>query len=293
MTSPRVSLHALDALWFQVSGTVCNLWCTHCFISCSPDNHAFGFMSLAQIRPHLKASQRLGVREYSFPGGEPFMNREIVDILTETLAIGPATVLTNATVFQAQDIRRLSEIERASPYSLEFRVSIDGYSPDTNDPLRGEDTFRRAMDGVRLLLKHDFLPIITAARVWEDADDARVQKKFVEALRAVGYDRPRLKILPPLRIGREILRSRGYADYERVTPEMMVGFDESQLLCSNSRIVTDRGGHVCPILLDVPDAKLGDTLEAAMTPYPLKHQACYTCYLYGAICSNAPSKPET
>ena len=32
--APRVALQSLDTLWFQVGGTVCNLACTHCFVSC-------------------------------------------------------------------------------------------------------------------------------------------------------------------------------------------------------------------------------------------------------------------
>ena len=36
---PESPLLALDTLWLQVAGTLCNLQCTHCFISCSPDNH--------------------------------------------------------------------------------------------------------------------------------------------------------------------------------------------------------------------------------------------------------------
>src|SRR5438270_12497579 len=30
---PAVELRALDTLWFQVGGTLCNLACTHCFVS--------------------------------------------------------------------------------------------------------------------------------------------------------------------------------------------------------------------------------------------------------------------
>ena len=39
---PESPLLALDTLWLQVAGTVCNLQCTHCFISCSPANTATG-----------------------------------------------------------------------------------------------------------------------------------------------------------------------------------------------------------------------------------------------------------
>ena len=112
-------------------------------------------------------------------------------------------------------------------------------------------------------------------------------------LRRQGYDRPRLKILPTLRIGAEADRQRGYFPEERVTPEMMEGYDPSLLICSHSRIVTSRGVYVCPILIEAPDARLGGSLQEALTAFPLRHQACYTCYQYGALCSNVSSKPAT
>jgi hypothetical protein len=70
---------------------------------------------------------------------------------------------------------------------------------------------------------------------------------------------------------------------------MLEGYDTSQLICEHSRIVTDRGVHVCPILIESPDSLLGETLEAASKRYALRHGACFTCYQYGAICSNPSS----
>ena len=46
-------------------------------------------------------------------------------------------------------------------------------------------------------------------------------------------------LLPSLKMGAESLRDRGYRDDERVTREMMEGFDASQLICAYSRIVTE------------------------------------------------------
>ena len=96
--SPHVQLTHLDQLWFQVAGTLCNLTCHHCFISCSPKNDTFGHLTLPQVQDYLSQSVELGVKEYYFTGGEPFLNRELVPMLTETLHYGPATVLTNGTV---------------------------------------------------------------------------------------------------------------------------------------------------------------------------------------------------
>ena len=124
----KISLSHLDELWFQVSGTRCNLTCHHCFISCSPHNHNFGFLSRHDIQRHLKQSVTLGVKGYYFTGGEPFLNPEMTDILIDTLQYGPATVLTNATVIKEEWLSRLKIAQQQSRYSLEFRVSIDGFN---------------------------------------------------------------------------------------------------------------------------------------------------------------------
>jgi uncharacterized Fe-S cluster-containing radical SAM superfamily protein len=285
--APAVPLAHIDHLWFQVGGTLCNLTCHHCFISCSPTNRSFGFLDLATVERLLEESVRLGVKEYYFTGGEPFLNKEIVPILERTLQYGPATVLTNGTVFKDEALARLRRADEGSPFSLEFRLSLDGFTAANNDALRGTGTFERILHGLRQLLAHDFLPIITIAQARED--DEGLVHGFIQLLRDQGYDRPRLKILPILRLGVEVGRHRGYHDDERVTREMMTGFDAGQLLCSHSRIVTDRGVYVCPILIHSPDARLGTSMEESLTPFPLRHHACYTCYQYGALCANASS----
>ena len=290
MELPVVPLAHLDDLWFQVGGTLCNLTCRHCFIRCSPHNHNFGFLDLETVRRSLDESVALGVKEYYFTGGEPFLNRDMVPILELTLQYGPATVLTNGTVFRDDWLARLRTADAASPYSLEFRVSIDGYTPAENDAVRGEGTFERILQGVRMLIAHDFLPILTVTRTDDEQDDGELFQGFVRLLKDLGYSRPRIKILPTLRIGAETERQRGYGADERVTAEMMEGYDQNLLVCNHSRIVTDRGVFVCPILIEAADAKLGTTLAESQRPFAIKHPACYTCYQYGALCANASSQ---
>jgi len=289
MELPLVALAHLDDLWFQVAGTVCNLQCSHCFISCSPHNHSFGFIDLATVRRFLDESIALGVKEYYFTGGEPFLNRDMVPILELTLQHGPATVLTNGTVFRPDWLKRLRAADEASLYSLEFRVSMDGFTAAENDAVRGVGTFERILHGVRLLLDHGFLPILTVTRTRDDQDDGALFHGFVQLLKANGYARPRIKILPTLRIGAEVERQRGYDADERVSAEMLTDYDTNLLVCSHSRMVTERGVHVCPILIESSEALLGSSLAEAMGPFAIKQPACYTCYQHGALCSNASS----
>jgi uncharacterized Fe-S cluster-containing radical SAM superfamily protein len=292
MKHPFLPLRSLDNLWFQVAGTLCNLRCSHCFISCSPENDSFGHLTLAEVNMRLEESRKLGVKEYYFTGGEPFANKEMLQILEATLRYGPATVLTNGTLITLPVAKRLAEMSETALYSLEIRVSIDGFSAETNDPIRGAGTFVRAMRGVKHLVEAGLLPIITAMRSWPIEDDDLHLAGFRKTLRDLGYDRPRLKLLPSLKLGAEAIRTRGYNDSEVVTEEMMAGYDGDQLICAHSRIVTDKGVYVCPILIDAPDARLGATLKDGLSGYALRHKACYTCWQFGAICSNATASPR-
>jgi len=293
MESPSIELRALDELWFQVAGTVCNLTCHHCFISCSPQNYSFEFLSYEEVEQALLDSVEHGVREYYFTGGEPFLNKDLRRMLIRSLEFGPVTVLTNGTVLKSEWLQELYEAEQRGRYSLEFRVSIDGPSPEINDPVRGTGTFAKAIDGVSLLCEAGFLPIITMTQTWDDSQSLQILDEFRTVLRQHGCDRPRLKILPRLKIGAEVDRTEGYQLTERITPEMMQDFDRDQLLCHHSRIVTSRGVCVCPILIESPDARMGDTLNESMGPFQMQHGACYTCYQYGAICSNSTLQTAT
>jgi uncharacterized Fe-S cluster-containing radical SAM superfamily protein len=290
---PLLPLASLDTVWFQVAGTLCNLRCNHCFISCAPDNHTLGLIDVEDFKTRLAESVQLGVKEYYFTGGEPFIHPHIFDILDATLAVGPATVLTNATRLTDDKAARLAALRDVSRFSLELRVSIDGFSAETNDPIRGEGTFALALRGLRALVAHDFLPIITAMRSWPIEDDEATLAGFKRVLAEIGYARPRLKLLPSLKIGQEALRNGGYDRHDFITEEMMTDYDATLLLCHNSRVVTDRGVFVCPILVDQPGARLGESLHDARQPFRLRFQACSTCYQYGALCSNATGVEAT
>jgi len=284
--APRVPALALDTVWFQVAGTLCNLQCRHCFISCGPTNRSHDYMPRDEVRRYLDEAASMGVRDFYFTGGEPFLHRELDGIVEDALRVGPVSVLTNATLVTPERARSLARLERGSRYALEMRVSLDGLTAATNDPIRGEGTFDTTVGGMRALADAGFLPIVTVAQTWGDADDARLREGFHAFLRAEGISRPRVKILPLFHLGREESRTRGYEADEFLTDEHLRGYDFWTLQCSNSRMVTSRGVYVCPILIESPGALLAPTLRESMRPFPLAHGACYTCWATGASCRN-------
>jgi molybdenum cofactor biosynthesis enzyme MoaA len=281
---PSVPLVALDTLWLQVSGTLCNLQCTHCFISCAPGNHAHGFMDRAQVARALDEAEALGVREYYFTGGEPFLNREIFDMAADALARGPLTILTNGVLLKPDACARLRALADASRYSLDVRVSLEGWDAETNDAVRGRGTFERILEGITHLAAAGLNPVITVSEACATAGSAQGRARLLEFLNGLGLERPRLKVLPLLRLGAEAARSRPYEPAETLRGVTLGTADVDALQCSSSRTVTARGVYVCPILLDFPEARMGDTLGATLRPFELGHAACHTCHTQGLSC---------
>jgi molybdenum cofactor biosynthesis enzyme MoaA len=281
---PYVPSVSLDTLWFQVAGTLCNLKCTHCFISCSPTNHNHEMLTLEQVRGRLAEAASLGVREYYFTGGEPFMNTQILTILEEALAQGPVSVLTNGLLLTPERCRKLKALSDGSEYSLDIRISIDGYSAGVNDPIRGAGTFEKILAGVRNLAEAGLNPVITVTEACDGAASAEGREQFLDWMKGIGLPRPRLKILSLFRIGAEEQRLRAYESWETLRGRHLTEDEAEKLQCSSCRMVTSKGVYVCPILIDEPAARMGETLSETLRPFQLAHSACFTCHEYGVTC---------
>jgi AdoMet-dependent heme synthase len=273
---------AIDTLWLQVAGTVCNIACTHCFISCSPKNHAHEMMTLDDVRARLDEAKRLGVREYYFTGGEPFLHRHILPMIAAALEQGPVSVLTNGMLLRESVCRELRALSDRSEYSLDLRVSLDGFDGETHDAIRGAGVWDRVMIGLRNLASVGLNPVITVTEAAEGVASSEGRTRFLELIRSFGFTRPRLKVLALFRIGAEAERTRSYEAWERI--ESLPDGDAGLLMCSTSRMVTSKGVYVCPILIEEPAARMGDTIAETLRPFPLRYGACYTCWVDGVTC---------
>ena len=283
---PVAKFEYLDTLWFQVSGTLCNLRCSHCFISCSPENHSLEMMETSQIFQNLEEARRLGVKEIYYTGGEPFIHKDFLDILERTLRDFPTSVLTNGLPIDETRADRLQRVAEASPYSLEIRISLDDYEQERNDAVRGKGTFRKVLAAYKRLYDRGLLPILTVTEIRDyldpQASGPGVYDKYFDLLRSVGIGRPRIKLIPVFEMG--MLDAPNRPSY--VTHDMMEHFDPSLLQCSSSRIVTHEGVYACPILVGEKEARMGNSIKDALEPCSLYHSSCHTCYVTGMTCKN-------
>jgi AdoMet-dependent heme synthase len=282
---PTVAFRHLAALWLQITGTWCNLECTHCINASGPNDPWLKPLDAESARRAISEAEQLGVKEIYFTGGEPFLHREILPLLAAALAVAPTTVLTNGTAITESIADQLAALASRAPYSLEIRVSLDDVDPEANDRVRGQGAWAKAVQAIERLHARGLLPIVTATEISSRNGSTGIYARFRDFLAGLGVERPRVKIMPVFDLGRQA--GQGGED-ERLTAESLGGFDPAVLQCSDTRVVADGGVYACPILAGFEGARVSTgSLEASFQPARLYHSACVTCHRTGMSCRNA------
>ena len=282
---PEVRFRSLDTVWIQITGTLCNIACRHCFVSAGPKSDSIPTMTRARVESALEEAAALGARDAYFTGGEPFLHPEILSLVDFALERMPLTILTNALLIDQALARWIGDRFASSRYSLDIRVSLDGITAAQNDRVRGRGVYDSVVLALRRLARAGVSPVVTVVEHEEALKAAESRIEFTEFLRGLGVPHPRVKFLPLLRIGREEGRTGGYREAERLGPEPLALETEESLICAASRTVTASGVMTCPILVEKPDARLGDSLEQAGRAIRLNWSACHTCVAEGLRCA--------
>lgn len=169
----------LRELWIQINNN-CNLTCTHCLVSSGPGGIA-GLPPEQMVKIVDRAAE-LGAERIFITGGEPFLRRDIFDLARRiTVDHGmELIILTNGTVFAGRVREGLDTLDRSK---VRFQVSIDGATPETNDPIRGAGTFQRALEGTKILSDMGFDVSLTTVTTEENLDELAA---IPEIVRSVG-----------------------------------------------------------------------------------------------------------
>ncbi|WP_163193726.1 radical SAM protein [Clostridium thermarum] len=121
----------------------CNYNCAHC-ISASSKISSYG-LPTEKVKEVFKKIKNAGVLRLDITGGEPYEREDINELLEYAVNIGLEVVITtNGSLLKDEDIRLLSK------YKIFTQISIDG-SKETNDKLRGEGAFDKAVQAIKKL----------------------------------------------------------------------------------------------------------------------------------------------
>jgi MoaA/NifB/PqqE/SkfB family radical SAM enzyme len=129
----------------------CNLRCAHCrstsFYEGSDEHESIKDLTTEEVFEALRKLSKAGVERIHFLGGEPFFRDDMLDIVDYASSLGiVCSINTNGTYVTPAIHDRLFA---SKLYLLTF--SLDGATPETNDPIRGQGVFKLVTENMKAL----------------------------------------------------------------------------------------------------------------------------------------------
>ncbi len=276
----------LDELWFH-TGTTCNLRCPFCLEGSKPGDNRIQALTFADAQPYLDKALALGVEQFSFTGGEPFVVPDFPAILAYALDLRPCLVLSNGTEPLLNQLGLLLPLLQ-KPHPLKIRVSLDYSDPARHDAGRGRGNFARALDCLGRL--HRAGVEVSIARQREAGEDiAAADRAFGPFLAAAGLPADiRIVSFP------DFLTPGQVAKVPEITEDCMTRYHSPEsraaFMCAYSKFVLKKGGrmrvYACTLVDDDDSYDLGhDLADSLRARIPMRHHRCYSCFAHGASCS--------
>lgn len=288
-TRASVKLSSLNTLWFN-TGTLCNLECKNCYIESSPKNDQLSYLSKEDIELYLEEIHHLNLATelIGFTGGEPFLNPNIIELITAVLDRGfDLLILTNANRVIKRHQDALIELQKRFRDKLHLRISFDHFTAEIHDLERGAGAFEKTLIQTKWLFDHHFnISIASRALTSESQEDAFNGHK--ELLDANGINlnlQEKLVIFPEMKSGRDV---------PEITTKCwdILNKSPNDQMCATERMIVKRKGESSPVVMPCTllayDDKfiLGKSLTEANQEVYLNHRFCAEfCVLGGASCS--------
>ena len=131
--------------WVSVMLTTrCNLKCIMCKSCYKPPFE----LSTDEVIGIINEIADWGVKIFNPLGGEPFIRKDLIQILEHACNKGLiTTVTTNATLINEKIVKSIAALQR-----VHLNISLDGLEK-TNDLIRGKGTFKKALKAIKDIRK--------------------------------------------------------------------------------------------------------------------------------------------
>ena len=128
----------------------CNLCCTYCYFFNNPSVE-YRDLPTEDWLQFFEECGRLGVMNLTLAGGEPFMRKDLPELLAGIVRNNMRfSLLSNGGLIDDEIAAFIAGTGRCDY----VQVSVDGSCPDVHDSCRGKGSFMKAIRGIRTLQRH-------------------------------------------------------------------------------------------------------------------------------------------
>jgi radical SAM protein with 4Fe4S-binding SPASM domain len=130
----------------------CNLSCHHCWVNAGGSSPAAD-VPLATLHQIVSECAALGAEGIRITGGEPLCHPHWLDILQQcrTLKFKTLALQTNGMLLHDEHCAALRALDFPG---LSIQISLGGASSANHDLVRGEGSFKAALQGIEKLVQH-------------------------------------------------------------------------------------------------------------------------------------------
>ena len=276
----------LQELWFH-TGTACNLACPFCLEGSKPGDNRLNRITLEDVQPFMEEAVSLGVRQFSFTGGEPFIVKDFIRILQYASNLNPCLTLTNGTDPVLKRIHQLEHLTN-QPHPIAFRISIDFSDEFRHDAARGHGSFQKSLDSLRALKKMGF-KISVARQTDPNKDSDAVDREYRTLFKTQGLPKETTIVSFP-----EFSTPGSAPTVPFITENCMTTYHTKEtrkdFMCSFSKMVVKINNqmrvYACTLVDDDESYDLGCDLKKSMEKrIMMRHHRCYSCFAFGSSCS--------
>lgn len=277
----------IKELWFH-TGTACNLSCSFCLEGSKPGDNRLQRITLEDIKPFVQEATELGVEQFSFTGGEPFVVKQFVDILQYAATYKPCLVLTNGTDPVLQRLEQIKTLQNTA-FPVSFRISLDHHEAVIHDIERGEGSFVKSLEAIKHLLTLGF-SVSVARQMATNEDTQAVNAAFKAVFKR--YDIPDNLVM--VAFPDFLTPNSDRDDIPEISENCMTQYhtehSRAKFMCAFSKMIIKKDNkmrvYACTLVDDDENYDMGDTLAGTMNQNViLKHHRCFSCFKYGASCS--------
>ena len=236
----------------------------------------------------MEEAVSLGAQQFSFTGGEPFIVKNLINILRYASSLNPCLVLTNGT---DPVLKRLHQIETLAerPHPISFRISIDYPDEARHDAARGSGSFKKSWRSLRALGELGF-KVSVARQMHSEEDSDAVDREYRTLFEQYGLPGDTTVVSFP-----DFLTPGSDPEVPPVTEDCMTTCHTEKsreaFMCAFSKMAIKRNGqmrvYACTLVDDDDSYDLGGTIRESMGKrIMMRHHRCYSCFAFGSSCSD-------
>ncbi len=144
----RIPENGGRVLW-EITNT-CNYNCSYCIFSSETKKYE-DELTTNEVKQVIKALKENNFTYIKFTGGEPFTRKDMIEILEYASNLEfDMDISTNASLITKEIAIALKKIKFAMVH-----VSLDGYSKELHEYVRGKNTFEPTLRGIKYLTENN------------------------------------------------------------------------------------------------------------------------------------------